>query len=299
MTSAAPPSSKAVGTGRFAPSPTGPLHYGSLLAAVASFLNARSTGGTWLVRIEDLDPPREMAGAADDILRTLEKYGLHWDQEVTYQSTRSQIYDAVLQQLTEKELVYRCSCTRKEIAQRGEKIYSGYCRAGMNKKRKQYSLRVKVPDQPIEWQDRVQGRQSANLFQMNGDFIVRRADGLHAYHLAVVVDDASQGITEIIRGADLLTSTNAQLFLQQQLDLDIPLYGHIPVAINGMGEKLSKQSGATAISELNPANTLYRALQDLGQQPPLELSKSTVGEILDWGILNWDLRKIPANKVLK
>lgn len=299
MTSATPPSSKVVGTGRFAPSPTGPLHYGSLLAAVASFLNIRSTGGTWLVRIEDLDPPREMAGAADDILRTLEKYELHWDHEVIYQSTRSQIYDAALQQLTEKELVYHCSCTRKEIALRGEKIYSGYCRTGMQKKRKQNSLRVKVPDQPIEWQDRIQGRQSANLFQMNGDFIVRRADGLHAYHLAVVVDDASQGITEIIRGADLLTSTNAQLFLQQQLDLDTPLYGHIPVAINSTGEKLSKQSGAAAIAELDPANTLYKALQDLGQQPPAELSKSTVGEIIDWGTLNWDLRRIPANKVLK
>ena len=299
MTSATPPSSKALGIGRFAPSPTGPLHYGSLLAAVASFLNIRSTGGTWLVRIEDLDPPREMAGAADDILRTLEKYGLHWDREVTYQSTRSQIYDAVLQQLTEKELVYRCSCTRKEIALRGEKIYSGYCRTGMQKKRKQYSLRVKVPDQSIEWQDRIQGRQSANLFQINGDFIVRRADGLHAYHLAVVVDDASQGITEIIRGADLLASTNAQLFLQQQLDLDIPIYGHIPVAINSMGEKLSKQSGAAAISELDPADILYKALQDLGQQPPAELSKSTVGEIIDWGTLNWNLRKIPANKALK
>ena len=299
MTAATPPSSKAVGTGRFAPSPTGPLHYGSLLAAVASFLNIRSAGGTWLVRMEDLDPPREMAGAADDILRTLEKYGLHWDHEVIYQSTRSQIYAAALQQLTEKELVYHCSCTRKEIAARGDKIYSGNCRAGMTKQRKQYSIRVKVPDQPIEWQDRIQGRQFANLFQMNGDFIVRRADGLHAYHLAVVVDDASQGITEIIRGADLLTSTNAQLFLQQQLDLDIPLYGHRPVAINSMGEKLSKQSGAAAIAELDPATTLYKALQDLGQQPPAELSKSTVGEIIDWGTLNWDLRRIPANKVLK
>ena len=299
MTTATPPSSKAVRTGRFAPSPTGPLHYGSLLAAVASFLNIRSTGGTWLVRIEDLDPPREMAGAADDILRTLEKYGLYWDQEVTYQSTRSQIYDAALQQLTEKELVYRCSCTRKEIAARGEKIYSGYCRAGIKKKRKQYSIRVKVPDQPIAWQDQIQGEQSANLFQMNGDFIVRRADGLHAYHLAVVVDDASQGITEIIRGADLLSSTNAQRFLQQQLDINPPLYGHIPVAINSTGEKLSKQSGAGAIAELDPVTTLHKALQDLGQLPPEELSKSSVKEIIDWGILNWDLQKIPANKVLK
>ena len=299
MTAAKLSPSKPAATGRFAPSPTGPLHYGSLLAAVASFLNIRSAGGCWLVRIEDLDPPREMAGASDDILRSLEKYGLHWDHEVTYQSARSEIYDAALQMLTEKGLVYPCSCTRKEIAERGDKIYSGHCRAGATQKRQQYSIRVKVPDQLVEWQDQIQGKQSANLFQMNGDFIIRRADGLHAYHLAVTVDDASQGITEIIRGADLLTSTNAQLFLQQQLAINAPIYGHIPVAVNCKGEKLSKQSGAGAISELDPVHTLHKALQDLGQLPPVELSNSSVDEIIDWGILNWDLRKISASKILK
>jgi glutamyl-Q tRNA(Asp) synthetase len=285
-------------TGRFAPSPTGPLHYGSLLAAVASYLNIRSQNGAWLVRIDDLDPPREMAGAASDILRTLENFGLHWDRDIVYQSRRLRAYDEALTKLQKKELIYPCSCSRKDIVKRGESVYAGHCRNGHNKTQKRNSIRIKVPQQTISWFDMIQGPQSASLFQDYGDFIVRRADGLHAYHLAVVMDDAYQGITESIRGADLLPSTSAQMYLQQVLDIKPPQYAHIPVAVNSSGEKLSKQSGAAPVSMRDPARTLFKALQDLGQSPPQDLEESSVGDILHWGEKNWDLQKIPAGKTL-
>ncbi len=285
-------------TGRFAPSPTGPLHYGSLLAAVASYLNIRSKNGTWLVRIDDLDPPREMAGAASDILHSLESFGLHWDSDIVYQSRRLRAYDEALTKLQQKELIYPCSCSRKDIVKRGETVYTGHCRNGHNKIQKHNSIRIKVPQQTINWSDMVQGPQSADIFQDYGDFIVRRADDLHAYHLAVVVDDAYQGITESIRGADLLSSTFAQIYLQQVLDIEPPQYAHIPVAVNSFGEKLSKQSGAAPVSRQDPPRTLFKTLKDLGQNPPKDLEASSTSDILHWGKKNWDLQKIPAGKTL-
>jgi glutamyl-Q tRNA(Asp) synthetase len=285
-------------TGRFAPSPTGPLHYGSMLAAVASYLNIRSKNGIWLVRIDDLDPPREMAGAASDILHTLDSFGLHWDRDVVYQSRRLRAYDEALLTLQQKELLYPCSCSRKDIIKRGETVYTGHCRNGHVKGQQDYAIRIKVPKQTICWNDIIQGPQSANLFQDYGDFIVRRADRLHAYHLAVVLDDANQGITESIRGADLLPSTSVQMYLQQVLDIKPPQYAHIPVAVNSFGEKLSKQSGAAPVAMRDPARTLFKTLQDLGQTPPQDLESSSTSDILHWGEKNWDLQKISASKTL-
>ena len=284
-------------TGRFAPSPTGPLHYGSLLAAVASFLNIRAQNGTWLVRIDDLDPPREMDGAANDILHTLEGFGLHWDRDVVYQSRRLRVYEEVLQSLQRKELIYPCSCSRRDIVNRGESVYAGHCRNNY-KAGQRFAVRIKVPVKTLSWVDLIQGPQSASLSQDYGDFIVRRADGLHAYHLAVVLDDANQGITESIRGADLLPSTSAQIYLQQVLDITPPQYAHIPVAVNSFGEKLSKQSGAAPVSMRDPARTLFKTLFDLGQNPPQELESSNIGDILHWGEKHWSLKNVPKGKTL-
>lgn len=290
--------SLALPTGRFAPSPTGPLHYGSLLTAVASYLNIRAHNGTWLVRIDDLDPPREMSGAVSKILHALEVYGLHWDQEIVYQSHRHHVYSEALTELQEKGLVYSCSCSRKDILKRGERVYAGHCRKGHIAGRKQYAMRIIVPEETMSWQDLIQGPQSTQVFLANGDFIVRRADGLYAYHLAVVIDDARQKISESIRGADLLPSTSAQRYLQQVLNIEPPLYGHIPVAVNAKGEKLSKQMGAAPISTNDPERVLFKALQDLGQNPPGDLEASSVSDILLWGQQNWSLDKVPARQTL-
>jgi glutamyl-Q tRNA(Asp) synthetase len=285
-------------TGRFAPSPTGPLHYGSLLAAVASYLNIRSQNGTWLVRIDDLDPPREIAGAASDILHTLESLGLHWDKDILYQSRRLEAYDEALARLQKKKLIYLCSCSRKDIVQRGESIYTGHCRSGYIAGRQRYAIRLKVSKETLSWHDMIQGSQFSRLFQEHGDFVVRRADGLHAYHLAVVLDDDYQNITESIRGADLLSSTSAQMYLQNALDIEPPQYAHIPVAVNTRGEKLSKQTGAEPISMHDPARSLFKALQDLGQSPPQDLQASSIRDILNWGKQNWALKKIPSKQTL-
>ncbi len=285
-------------TGRFAPSPTGPLHYGSLLAAIASYLNVKSRNGTWLVRIDDLDPPREVVGAASDILQTLENFGLHWDKEILYQSRRLKAYDEALAKLQEKQLTYPCSCSRKDIVQRGEAVYSGHCRNGHITGRERYAIRLKVPMESLGWHDMIQGSQFSSLFQDHGDFVVRRADGLHAYHLAVVLDDDFQNVTESIRGADLLPSTSAQMYLQKALDIEPPQYGHIPVAVNTRGEKLSKQTGAEPVSMHDPAKTLFKALQDLGQGPPPDLQASSIRDIIEWGTQNWVLQKIPSGQRL-
>lgn len=297
MSSAKHPSRHKTATGRFAPSPTGPLHYGSLLAAVASYLNIRAQNGIWLVRIDDLDPPREMPGAASDILNTLEIFGLHWDRDVVYQSRRLRVYDQALNQLQKMDLIYPCSCSRKDRMNRGESVYTGHCR-NSSRVAKNFSVRIKVPAQILRWNDLIQGPQSSRLSQDYGDFIVRRADGLHAYHLAVVLDDANQGITENIRGADLLASTSAQIFLQQALKIRSPQYAHIPVATNRHGEKLSKQSGAAPVSIQDPARTLFKILQDLGQKPPQQLESCSIFDILHWGEKNWRLQNVSAGKTL-
>lgn len=279
--------------GRFAPSPTGPLHYGSLLAALASYLDARSQAGRWLVRMEDLDPPREVAGAADDILRTLDNFGLLWDGEVMFQSQRQDAYHAVLDDIRRQGLAYECTCTRREIRARGESVYLGHCRHGCDASRTQRAIRLQATPREIRFTDRVQGQQQGNPASDSGDFIIRRADGLFAYQLAVVVDDSAQGITDIVRGADLLSSTTAQIYLQSILGYPRPRYAHIRLAVTGSGEKLSKQTGAKAVSAAEPAPMLVRLLHDLGQQPPKGLGNETVDAILQWAIGHWRIEQVP------
>ena len=271
--------------GRFAPSPTGPLHFGSLVAAVASYCDARHNQGKWLLRMEDLDKPREMAGAADDILRTLQGFGFEWDGEVIYQSQRSDIYQAALQKLQKLKLVYPCSCSRKEIADSSilmgieGAIYPRLCYPQCFLKYVEHTsthaaYRAVVLDKNIRFLDAIQGEIVQNLVRDIGDFIIKRADGLFAYQLAVVVDDAEQNITHIVRGADLLGSTPRQIYLQQLLGLTTPNYAHVPVAVNAQGEKLSKQTLAQPISINAAAQQLFNALSFLGQNPPKELQNA-------------------------
>src|SRR5438067_5282241 len=264
-------------TGRFAPSPTGPLHLGSLIAAAASWLDARAAGGRWLVRVEDLDRPRCMRGAADAILHTLERLGLHWDGEVLYQSRRLQHYRAALDKLAPH--TYWCGCTRREIADSslglasdGAHIYPGTCRAGNARKR---AMRVRTTMAPISFIDRVQGRCEQLLERDIGDFVLYRADGLFAYQLAVVVDDAAQGVTDVVRGADLLDSTPRQIYLQRLLGLPTPRYLHVPVALDTAGGKLSKQTAAAPIETDQCA--LRRALAFLGQPEAATLEEAVRG----------------------
>ncbi|MES2164408.1 MAG: tRNA glutamyl-Q(34) synthetase GluQRS [Pseudomonadota bacterium] len=242
--------------GRFAPSPTGPLHIGSLVAAMASYLDAKVHRGQWLVRIEDVDGDRNVAGADQHILASLQRCGMHWDGEVTWQSRRTGLYQQALQQLG--GLVYPCGCSRKEIAdsqlsltgrQAQALIYPGTCRHGLAPGKSARALRLKVPQAPhcvLHFDDRWAGPVSQDLTDEVGDFVIKRADGFWAYQLAVVVDDGAQGITDIVRGADLLDSTPRQLYLQQLLGLPRPSYLHVPVVTNELGEKLSKQTGAQA-----------------------------------------------------
>jgi glutamyl-Q tRNA(Asp) synthetase len=229
--------------GRFAPSPTGPLHFGSLVTALGSYLDAKAHGGEWLVRIEDLDTPRVVPGAADDILRTLERFGLEWDGPVLYQSSRIEAYEAALEDLRQKGLVFPCGCSRKDVGDR----YPGTCRKALHGRRDMVSWRYRVPDETVEFLDRRLGQQRQNVAEYVGDFVLKRADGLFAYQLAVVVDDGYNGITDVVRGEDLLDSTPRQILLQRALGLPQPRYLHLPVVVNSTGQKLSKQTGATAL----------------------------------------------------
>lgn len=296
--------------GRFAPSPTGPLHFGSLLAALASYLEAKTKQGKWLVRMEDLDKPREVQGAASHILHTLEQFGFEWDDEVVYQSQRSELYQDALTQLQKKSLIYHCKCSRKEIADSYSLkpadqgpvhqgidglIYPRTCRH-LNITEMPFSSRIKVNNNPISFNDAVQGTITQNLVTQLGDFVLKRADGLFAYQLAVVVDDQAQGITQVVRGADLLDSTPRQIYLQQQLNYLIPTYAHIPIASNVAGEKLSKQTLAPAITAEEAASWLVKALGFLGQTPPTELVSYSHIEILDWAKTHWQLAKVPKQR---
>lgn len=289
--------------GRFAPSPTGPLHFGSLLAALASYLEAKKSQGKWLVRMEDLDKPREMKGAAKDILRTLEAYGLHWDGDVVYQSQRSDLYQSALNQLNVDKRTYECSCSRKEIqdsaihSQIGIEgmIYPGTCREKHITKTP-HAIRVKTLDQNISFEDIIQGYVTQNLAKQIGDFVIKRADGLFAYQLAVVVDDHLQGVTHIVRGADLLDSSTRQIYLQDLLGYQHIQYAHIPAAHNQQGEKLSKQTLAQAILAKDASKNLYQALCFLGQKPPADLGPEKTEQILNWAMDNWDINKVPKQK---
>lgn len=280
-------------TGRFAPSPTGPLHFGSLVAAVASFLDARHAGGTWRVRIEDLDPPRAVPGAADAILRTLDAYALQWDGDVVYQSRRTALYEAALEQLRQTGWLFACACSRREIADSAlagpdGPIYPGTCRTGLPSGREPRALRVRVDTQTIQFHDRAQGLQTQALATDVGDFVVKRADGITAYQLAVVVDDATQGITDVVRGSDLLLSTARQIHLQHCLGLVTPRYLHCPVAINTAGEKLSKQTLAPAVNPRGDVQLACRLLEFLAQPLPAYAHEMTLPELWRAAAQHWD-----------
>ena len=291
--------------GRFAPSPTGPLHAGSLVAAVASFLDARAAGGRWLLRMEDLDRPRCEAGAADTILRQLEAYGLVWDGAVLVQSQRDDAYAAALDALKAQGAVYPCACTRSQLARtqfnqaprnpEGEILYPGTCRNGLPAGAVARAWRVKVPDVSTHFFDRIHGDLEQNLARDVGDFIVKRADGLFAYQLAVVVDDAFQGITHVVRGADLLWNTPRQIYLQTLLGLPTPVYAHVPLVTNAAGQKLSKQTRAPALPDSGRGAVMAEALAVLGHPPPAGLAGAEPGELLAWASAHWQIENVPLH----
>ncbi len=274
------------------------------MAAVGSFLQARSQGGLWLVRMEDLDRPREIPGAADAILHSLEAFGLYWDREVVFQSRRDEAYSAALRELVRNEVAYGCACSRKEVADAilalggTPGVYPGSCRKGLPAGRRSRTIRVNVTGQHIGFEDKLQGALAQTLERDVGDFVIRRADGLFAYQLAVVVDDAEQGITEVVRGSDLIDSTPRQIYLQRLLGAPTPTYLHLPVAVNARGQKLSKQTHAAPIDPARPLPALIRALTFLGQNPPAELSQGDRDSFWRWAIGHWDPAHIPAVRSL-
>lgn len=258
--------------GRFAPSPTGPLHFGSIVTALCSFLDARVAGGEWLVRMEDLDRTREVPGTADHILRTLEAMGFEWDDRVLRQSSRTSAYAQAIEQLRDAGLVFPCACSRHEIAAIGRPgtegpIYPGTCRHRLPSGRRARSLRLRAHQGSILIRDRIQGKLCQNLEREVGDFVLRRADGIHAYQLAVVVDDGFQGVSQVVRGADLLPSTPRQVFLLQALRLPVPRYAHLPLVVDETGRKLSKSEAAAPVDPAAPLSALLRAWSFLGQKP--------------------------------
>jgi glutamyl-Q tRNA(Asp) synthetase len=300
-------SSKPKYRGRFAPSPTGPLHLGSLYAALASFLQAKSQQGEWRLRIDDVDPFRAVAGSADRILRTLEAFGLHWDGPILHQSERFEAYRAALKRLDAQRLLYACTCSRRDLAALSDgnaetPIYPGFCR-NKNKIAEDapHALRVITEDTPVAFEDLLQGPLAQNLEKDVGDFIVLRRDRVYAYHLATALDDDEQGITEVVRGVDLLDSTPRQIYLQRLLGLPTPMYAHVPVLLDRTGLKLSKQTYADPVDGQNPSFALVGLLALLNQNPPRDLRSAETEEILDWAIRNWDisrlsdLRAIPVN----
>jgi len=285
--------------GRFAPSPTGPLHMGSLIAAVASYCQARSNQGQWLLRIEDLDPPREIAGATDDIIRTLDHYGFEWDGEILLQSNRTDLYLQVLAELSDQRHIYPCTCSRSDIKKTAQITavglrYAGTCKKGSRTRNKAHSLRLKTPDKIIGFTDHIQAWYQQNLNRDVGDFIVKRADGEIAYQLAVVVDDAEQNISEIVRGSDLLDSTPRQIYIQEILSFSHPDYAHIPVIVNTDNEKLSKQTMAKPVGKNEVQTNLHAALNYLNQQPPTELQYENIDALWSWAITHWDMNNVSS-----
>jgi glutamyl-Q tRNA(Asp) synthetase len=286
--------------GRFAPSPTGPLHFGSLVAATASYLEARRAGGEWLVRIEDLDPPREVPGSADAIVATLDAFGFQWNESIVRQSTRADLYQAALDRLLADGRAFPCSCSRTELQAAqppgrdpsDELYYSGWCRNGVRAPDRALAIRFRVEPGTIAFDDRLQGRQVAQLTREVGDFVIRRRDGLFAYQLAVVVDDAAQNITHVVRGADLLGSTARQIALQGALGFATPEYAHLPLAIDANGIKLSKSTGAAAVDARQPARELWRTLQFLKQGPPPDLRRGRTAALWEWAIEHWQAQPL-------
>ncbi len=291
--------------GRFAPSPTGPLHLGSLVAAVGSYLFARSVGGKWLMRVEDLDTPRVIEGMADDILRTLEALGLTWDGPIVYQSKRTKAYAEAMDKLLAQGVAYPCGCTRKEVAlaatapHAGEEgpVYPGTCRGGLPEGREPRSHRLCVEGEEVEFVDLVRGKCKYDLTALGGDFVIRRADGIFAYQLAVVVDDGEAGVNQVVRGADLITSTPRQIILQKLLGLPTPAYAHLPLVTAPDGGKLSKRDNPVTISsakslEREGGELVGAALGFLGFPPPRELLKESGEEVLHWGVENFDPARV-------
>ncbi|MFC5299876.1 tRNA glutamyl-Q(34) synthetase GluQRS [Azospira restricta] len=292
--------------GRFAPSPSGPLHFGSLVAAVGSYLDARAAGGEWLLRIEDVDTPRNVAGAADDILRVLAALGFEWDGVPVFQSQRHARYREALDQLRRQGDLYPCACSRREIADSrlgpsvdGGHVYPGTCRGGLAPGRAARAWRLRVPDAVVGCVDRVQGEIAHNLAREVGDFVLLRADGQFAYQLAVVVDDADAGITDVVRGADLLDSTPRQLWLQQRLGVAAPRYAHLPVATNAAGEKLSKQTLAPALPASAGVPALAAALRFLGQPLPAGGERWPLAEFWAWAVAHWEIAAVPRRRGIR
>jgi glutamyl-Q tRNA(Asp) synthetase len=278
--------------GRFAPSPSGPLHFGSLVAAVASYLQALVAGGEWLVRIEDIDPPREPAGAAEQIISALRAHGFRWSGDILFQRHHLQRFDAVAESLLERGLAFACTCSRekvRETAKRGPigPIYPGTCRDKIFDGKQAYAIRMRTARQHVSFADRLQGQVDCSLDKDIGDFVIRRKDGLIAYSLAVVLDDHHQGITEVVRGVDLLQFTAAQIHLQRVLALETPTYMHVPVAVTRDGDKLSKQTGAPALNDQTPVENLFRCLDFLRQKPPTALRSGSLDRIWVWARANW------------
>ncbi len=283
-------------TGRFAPSPTGPLHFGSLVAAAGSWLFARAVGGRWLVRLEDLDTPRVVPGAADEILAVLRRYGLEWDGAVVRQSERTSLYDAAMSTLRDRDLIYECACSRTDIQRAAsaplgaEPRYPGTCVGGLPAGRAARAIRFRAPDLAIAFDDRIAGHVEENVAEVTGDFVIKRVNGPYAYQLAVVVDDAEQGVTQVVRGADLLRSTARQIALQRALDLPTPEYGHLPLVVAPDGSKLGKRDGALPLPSLDDRRvrtTLAAALHILG------IEADSMRDALD----QFDPQRIPREPV--
>lgn len=276
--------------GRFAPTPSGGMHFGSLVTALASYLDAKAANGTWLVRIEDIDPLREVKGASDQILQVLTTFGFEWDESIVYQSTRLDAYEAIVQQLYKMGLAYACTCSRKQLEHYS--VYPNFCRDACQSP-SNASIRIRVPDLSYAFVDRVQGRFVQHLGRDVGDFIIKRREGFYAYQLAVIIDDAMQGVTDVVRGADLLDSTPRQLYLQELLGFSQPRYLHVPLLIQSDGHKLSKSKSAPEIATKQAATLLIKALKLLGQYVENKLADERPKEILQWAIAHWQTSLIP------
>jgi len=284
--------------GRFAPTPSGYLHFGSLVAALASYLDARQQQGQWLIRVEDLDQPRSVPGASQHIIDTLACYGMHSDGEILFQQDRLALYRAQTDQWLETGQAYYCNCSRRELA-KFHGVYPGTCRNRQLSAADDHAVRLIVPDQAITTLDRLQPPVTENLNNTLGDFIIRRRDGIFAYQLAVVLDDIAQGVTDVVRGADLLDSTPRQQWIYQLLGQPLPRYLHIPLLLRADGEKLSKRLGSTPLDPAQAPAELFRALQALAQRPPDRLGSAGVGEQLQWAIAHWQPQQLSPTQNLQ
>ncbi|MGF1909006.1 tRNA glutamyl-Q(34) synthetase GluQRS [Vibrio kasasachensis] len=278
--------------GRFAPSPSGPLHFGSLVAALGSYFQAKANQGTWLVRIEDLDPPREMLGASELILHTLEAFQLKWDGEVIYQSQRHHLYQQQIDAWIASGQAYFCQCTRKEIKQSGGH-YLGTCRDKKLTNDNSMATRLRMTESIYEFVDQKHGLLNIPKTLADEDFIIKRRDGLFAYNLAVVLDDIAQGVTEVVRGADLIEPTGRQISLYKMLGKQPISYLHLPLVLGDNGQKLSKQNHAPAIDNLNPKPALLAAMQFLGFELDHDVASASLAEIIAWGVKNWHICQLP------